>query len=381
MKPSDYRVLIRGAGELASGTAHHLYTQGFQNILMLERRYPKAVRRQVCFSEAILDGATKVQGVLGRYVRNVEEAEVANEAGAIAIAALDLDEVLHTWQPKIFIEAAMLRKNWGLKREIAPVVIALGPGYVARKDCDAVVETVRGPSVGAVLEDTGERLRDEPPAEIMGYGGERAVKAVRDGIFFTQLRIGGRVERGERIGTVVSVYGVEDFRQGVPVDASYPVTARIGGILRGLLRDGVPVKQGDRIADIDPRGSTEDLDHISDKARRVAEGVHEALLGLIAEMERRRPKSRKKKAGPKKKTKPGPARGTKAKAAAKTEKRAPAKKSSTKVQAKTKAPAKKKHSAKTKTSSKKATAKPKRKPASKSAAKAPARGARRSAKG
>jgi xanthine dehydrogenase accessory factor len=384
MKPSDYRVLIRGAGELASGTAHHLYTQGFQNILMLERRYPKAVRRQVCFSEAILDGATKVQGVLGRYVRNVEEAEVANEGGAIAIAALDLDEVLHSWQPKIFIEAAMLRKNWGLKREIAPVVIALGPGYVARKDCDAVVETVRGPSVGAILEDTGERLRDEPPAEIMGYGGERAVKAVRDGIFFTQLRIGGRVERGERIGTVVSVYGVEDFRQGVPVDASYPVTARIGGVLRGLLRDGVPVKQGDRIADIDPRGSTEDLDHISDKARRVAEGVHEALLGLIAEMERRRPKSRKKKAAApaKKKAKPGPARGTKAKTPAKKKAKSPAKtpRTKTKTKAQAKAPAKK-PSAKPKASAKKKTAKPKRKPAAKSAAKGPARGARRSAKG
>jgi len=381
MKPSDYRVLIRGAGELASGTAHHLYTQGFQNILMLERRYPKAVRRQVCFSEAILDGSTKVQGVLGRYVRNVDEAEMANEAGAIAIAALDLDEVLHAWQPKIFIEAAMLRKNWGLKREIAPVVIALGPGYVARKDCDAVVETVRGPSVGAVLEDTGERLSDEPPAEIMGYGGERAVKAVRDGIFFTQLRIGGRVERGERIGTVVSVYGVEDFRQGVPVDASYPVTARIGGVLRGLLRDGVPVKQGDRIADIDPRGNTEDLDHISDKARRIAEGVHEALLGLIAEMERRRPKSRKRKAAApaaKKKGKPGPSRGGKAKATTKTKTKTPAKKPS--AAAKSKAQGKR-PSAKSKASSKKATAKPKRKPAAKSSAKALARGARRSAKG
>ena len=353
MKPSDYRVLIRGAGELASGTAHHLYTQGFHNILMLERRYPKAVRRQVCFSEAILDGSTKVQGVLGRYVRNVDEAEAANEAGAIAIAALDLEEVLHSWQPKIFIEAAMLRKNWGLKREIAPVVIALGPGYVARKDCDAVVETVRGPQVGAVLEDTGDRLRDEPPAEIMGYGGERAVKAVRDGIFFTQLRIGGQVERGERIGTVVSVYGVEDFRQGVPVDASYPVTARISGVLRGLLRDGVPVKKGDRIADIDPRGNTEDLNNISDKSRRVAEGVHEALLGLIAEMERRRPKARKKSgpAGSKtvKKAKPGPTRGTKG-------------------------------SARKSSPPKKVKANPKPKAATKSAAKAPARGARRSTK-
>ncbi len=288
MKASEYRVLIRGAGELASATAHHLYTQGFTNILMLERRYPKAVRRQVCFSEAILDGTQTVQGVRGRFVRNVSETVVANQEGDIAVAALALEDVLPEWQPQIFIEAAMLRKNWGLRRGIAPVVIALGPGYVARKDCDAVVDTVRGPQVGAVLEDTGERLRDEPPAEIMGFAGERSVKAIRDGIFFTHNHIGTEVSQGERIGTVVSVYGVEDFRQGVPIDASYPVTARIAGVLRGLLRDGVPVKKGDRIADIDPRGRTEDLNHISDKAHRVAEGVHEALLGLLTEVAARR---------------------------------------------------------------------------------------------
>jgi xanthine dehydrogenase accessory factor len=284
MKASEYRVLIRGAGELASATAHHLYTQGFTNILMLERRYPKAVRRQVCFSEAILDGTQTVQGVRGRFVRDVAETVAANQQGDIAVAALALEDVLPGWQPQIFIEAAMLRKNWGLRRGIAPVVIALGPGYVARKDCDAVVDTVRGPQVGAVLEDTGERLRDEPPAEIMGFAGERSVKAIRDGIFFTHNRIGTEVSQGERIGTVVSVYGVEDFRQGVPIDASYPVTARIAGVLRGLLRDGVPVKKGDRIADIDPRGRTDDLNHISDKAHRVAEGVHEALLGLLTEV-------------------------------------------------------------------------------------------------
>jgi xanthine dehydrogenase accessory factor len=299
MKTTDYRVLIRGAGELASATAHQLYTRGYRNILMLERRYPKAVRRQVCFSEAILDGTQTVQGVRGRYVRNVDETITANQEGDIAVAALALEDVLPEWQPKIFIEAAMLRKNWGLRRGIAPVVIALGPGYVARKDCDAVIDTVRGPQVGAVLDDTGERLREQPPAQIMGYTGERSVKAIRDGIFFTHNQIGNEVTRGERIGNVVSVYGIEDFRQGVPVDASYPVTARIGGVIRGLLRDGVPVKKGDRIADIDPRGRTDDLDHLSDKARRVAEGVYEALIGLQQEIAGRRrggPKTKGKSA-------------------------------------------------------------------------------------
>jgi xanthine dehydrogenase accessory factor len=282
MEFGDYRVLIRGAGELASATAHHLYSQGFVRILMLDRRYPKAVRRLVCFSEAILQGEQQIQGVTARSVRDVDSVDEVHELNAIAVSVLNLEETLERWQPHIFIEAAMLRRNWGLSPELAPIVIALGPGYVAKKDCHAVVDTVRGPQVGAVFDDTGDQLDDEPPAEIMGYTEERVVKAIRDGIFFTQRRIGEEVERGERIGTVVSVYGVEDFRRGVPVDASYAVTARIGGVIRGLLRDGVPVKAGDRIADVDPRGVTDDLDHVSDKSHRVAEGVHEALLGLLA---------------------------------------------------------------------------------------------------
>jgi xanthine dehydrogenase accessory factor len=288
MNAGDYRLLIRGAGELASATAQHLFSQGFTRILMLERRYPKAIRRQVCFSEAILDGIQTIQGIRARFARNIEDVERIHDAGEVAVSVMGLDETVEKWHPDVFIEAAMLRRNWGLTPELAPVVIALGPGYVAKRDCHAVVETFRGPDVGAVFDDTGDELEDEPPAEIMGFAEERVLKAIRDGIFFTQKDIGDVVERGERVGTVVSVYGVEEFRKGVPVDASYAVTARIAGVIRGLLRDGVPVKAGDRIADIDPRGRTDDLDHISDKSRRVAEGVHEALLNLLTKVPKKR---------------------------------------------------------------------------------------------
>ena len=284
MNSGDLRVLIRGAGELASATAHHLYSQGFERILLLDRRFPKAVRRKVCFCEAVLDGTQTIQGVVGRFTRDIAAVEAAHTAGEIAIGIMDHEAVLDEWRPDIFIEAAMQRRNWGLTRDLAPIVIALGPGYIAHKDCDAVVDTVRGPQVGSILEDTGEHLANEPPAQIMGFSQERTLKALRDGIFFTQLSIGDMVDRGERIGTVVSVYGVDDYRRGVPVDASYSITARIGGVIRGLLRDGVPVKAGDRIGDVDPRGTTDDLDHVSDKSHRVAEGVHEALLSLVAEL-------------------------------------------------------------------------------------------------
>ena len=284
MNSGDLRVLIRGAGELASATAHHLYSQGFERILLLDRRFPKAVRRKVCFCEAVLDGTQTIQGVVGRFTPDIAAVEAAHTRGEVAIGIMDHEAVLDEWRPDIFIEAAMQRRNWGLTRDLAPIVIALGPGYIAHKDCDAVVDTVRGPQVGSILEDTGEHLANEPPAQIMGFSQERTLKALRDGIFFTQLAIGDMVDRGERIGTVVSVYGVDDYRRGVPVDASYSITARIGGVIRGLLRDGVPVKAGDRIGDVDPRGTTDDLDHVSDKSHRVAEGVHEALLSLVAEL-------------------------------------------------------------------------------------------------
>jgi len=286
MNPGDLRLLIRGAGELASATAHHLYSQGFERILLLDRRFPKAVRRRVCFCEAVLDGSQTIQGVVARFAPDLESVEAIHDAGEIAVGVMNHERVLKEWKPEVFIEAAMQRRNWGLTRDLAPIVIALGPGYVAHKDCDALVDTVRGPQVGNILEDTRELLANEPPAAIMGYSKERALKAVRDGIFFTQHAIGDVVERGERIGTVVSVYGVDDYRRGVPVDASYSVTARIGGVIRGLLRDGVPVKADDRIGDVDPRGTTEDLDHVSDKSHRVAEGVHEALLSLVSEMKK-----------------------------------------------------------------------------------------------
>lgn len=284
MNPGDLRVLIRGAGELASATAHHLYMQGFERILLLDRRFPKAVRRKVCFCEAVLDGTQTIQNVVCRFAPDLATVEAAHDEGEIAVGVMDHEFVLDEWKPDIFIEAAMQRRNWGLTRDLAPIVIALGPGYIAHKDCDALVDTVRGPQVGSILEDTGEHLANEPPAQIMGFSEERTLKALRDGIFFTQHSIGDMVEQGERIGTVVSVYGVDDYRRGVPVDASYSINARIGGVIRGLLRDGVPVKADDRIGDVDPRGTTDDLDHVSDKSHRVAEGVHEALMTLVADL-------------------------------------------------------------------------------------------------
>ena len=271
------RVLIRGAGELGSAVAVHLANQGFGRILMVERAFPKAVRRHVCFSEGVFNHGKTVDGATARFVMLLSEVDMVHAMGDLAITTQPLPEVLSAWPPDIFVDAAMLRSNWGLTKELAHLVIALGPGYESGKDCHAVVDTVRGPQLGRVLQG-GPSLAPEPPAEIMGFAQERVIKAQRPGIFRTNHDIGDRLEQGEKVGVVVLLLTREDLYRGVPVDSEYPVVARISGVVRGLLRDGVPVETGDKIGDIDPRGITEDLMHISDKAQRVAEGVLEAIV-------------------------------------------------------------------------------------------------------
>ncbi len=272
------RVLVRGAGELGSGVAAHLARQGFGRVLMVERAFPKAVRRNVCFSEAVFNHGKTVDGVTARFVMLLSEVDLVHELGDLAITTQPLPEVLAAWPPDIFVDAAMQRANWGLSRELAPLVIALGPGLpggqgLPRRGRDGARAAARpGAPAG------GQSLVPEPPAEIMGFTQERVIKAQRPGIFRTNHDIGNRIERGEKIGVVVLLLTREDLYRGVPVDSEYPVVARISGVVRGLLRDGVPVETGDKIGDVDPRGITDDLEHISDKAQRVAEGVLEAIV-------------------------------------------------------------------------------------------------------
>lgn len=253
-------VLIRGAGDIATGIALRLYRAGSQ-VVMTDLPKPTAIRRTVSFSQAILQGKTTVEGVTARCctVETVPDILAAGEIPVLADPKGLCKEVLH---PDVMVDAILAKKNLGTAITDAPVVIAVGPGFTAGVDCHAVVETMRGHYLGRVIWEGTAQPNTASPGLIDGYAGERVLRAPRDGIFRQILDIGMQVQPGDVAGYVESV----------------PMTCTIGGILRGILSDGTPVTAGMKAGDIDPRCAPEHCLCASDKALAVGGGVLEAIL-------------------------------------------------------------------------------------------------------
>ena len=280
MKKKDL-IVVRGAGDLATGTIHRLKKAGFR-LLVLEAEHPAAIRRQVALSEAVYAGSARVEDV--EAVRmDVDLAEKKNrkelleqemeriwkkdgvpvlvDPAGLSIAAL---------RPAGVVDAILAKKNLGTTKEMAPLVIALGPGFTAGEDVDVVIETKRGHNLGRVIRSGSAVPNTGIPGIIGGYGKERVMHAQAEGILRNAASIGDIVEARAVIAEIETENGT------VPVEASF------SGLLRGLIRDGYPVTKGFKIADIDPR--KEELQNcftISDKARCIAGSVLEVICGEL----------------------------------------------------------------------------------------------------
>jgi len=258
----DLVVLMRGAGEMASGVAHRLYRSNFK-ICMLEIPHPLAVRREVSFCEAIYDGEKEVEGVRAKLISKPKEIQSVWKKGKIPILVDPDGKVTRQFlKPDVLIDAIMAKKNKGTRITDALLVIGLGPGFTAGKDVHIVIETNRGQHLGKMILNGSAEPHTGIPGEIGGYTVERVIRTMKKGIFRPYKSIGDRVIKG----SVVAV--VEDF----------PIIAKISGVVRGLLREGIEVEKRMKVGDIDPRGKKELCFTISEKARAIGGGVLEAIL-------------------------------------------------------------------------------------------------------
>ncbi len=257
------RILIKGAGDLATGVAVRLKRAGF-DIVMTDLPHPTAVRRTVSFCEAILEGEMVVEGIRARRAESVEAAESIMADGDIAVIADPEARCKEFLKPFAVVDAILAKRNTGTGIQDAQVVVALGPGFTAGVDCHAVVETMRGHDLGRVITSGTAHPNTGIPGEIGGHTVERLLRAPADGLFQPLAAIGEVVKAG---AVVASVAGV-------------PLRALISGVVRGLLREGTPVHKGMKSGDIDPRCEIFHCFSVSDKARAIGGGVLEAILGL-----------------------------------------------------------------------------------------------------
>ena len=256
-------VVIRGAGDIATGVALRLWRAGIRAV-MTDLPKPTAIRRTAAFSEAIVHGEARVEDVTARRAETPAQALELLKAGVIPVLADPAGACISVLRPGAVVDAILAKKNLGTKITDAPVVIGVGPGFTAGEDCHAVVETMRGHYLGRALYEGSAQPNTGVPGLIGGFAGERVLRAPADGAFHQLLSIGAQVKLGDIAAEV----------DGVPM----PCT--LDGVLRGILPEGTPVHKGMKAGDIDPRCRIEHCYCASDKALAVGGGVLEAVLRL-----------------------------------------------------------------------------------------------------
>lgn len=257
-------VLIRGAGDLASGIALRLHHAKMQ-VVMTDLPKPTAIRRTVCFSQAILFGTMRVEDVTAEFAESPSCVSAILAKGHIPVLADPQAACIAALKPDVVVDAILAKKNLGTKLTDAPCVIGVGPGFTAKVDCHACIETMRGHTLGRVITEGMPIPNTNIPGLIGGFAGERVLRAPADGIFRQAGQIGDQVKQGQTVGYV----------------GDAPMLCQISGVLRGILADGTPVFQGMKAGDVDPRGEASYCKTVSDKALAIGGGVLEAILRFL----------------------------------------------------------------------------------------------------
>ena len=254
------KIVVRGGGDLATGVIQKFFRAGFP-VVILETSAPNAIRRSVALCEAVYDGFARVEDMNCRRVSNIDELEDCWQQGEIPLLIDPTGETIGQIRPSAVIDAILAKRNLGTHRGMAPITIALGPGFYAGEDVDVVIETMRGHDLGRLIFKGCAAPNTGIPGEIGGKSGQRVIHAPACGTVIHKKQIGDIVQRDEVL------FIIEE------TEARAPFT----GLLRGLIREGAAVPKGMKVADIDPRTDV-DWRTISDKARCLGGAALEAYF-------------------------------------------------------------------------------------------------------
>ena len=256
-------VLVWGGGDLASGIALRLYRAKIR-VLVVEIDQPLAVRRSVSFAQAVYDGQTSIEGVTGQLIAEPQQMVSSWEESSVPVIVDPELDLLDKFKPVVLVDARMRKKFYPLSLDLADLIIGLGPGFSAGENCHAAIETNRGHFLGRVLWEGSPQVDTGVPGKVQTYRKERVLHAPAGGVVETIVEIGDTVDTGAPILSV----GGQVIRSPFP------------GVVRGLIHDGLPVHEGMKVGDVDPRPDNFRCWFVSEKAMAIGGGVLEAILTL-----------------------------------------------------------------------------------------------------
>ncbi len=254
-------VVVRGIGDVGSAVAHHLFREGYA-VVLHDDPAPATTRRGMAFADAMFDGSAELDGVRAVRALGLDRLrKMLRDGGAIAVCPGDLDSLLAEAHVPILVDARM-RKHAApeVQRGLAEFTIALGPGLVAGRHADVVVDTSWDRLGGVITTGATLPLAGEP-RDIAGHGRNRYLYAPVAGVFRTKAGIGDAVRQGDVIAEI------DTTTLAVPLD----------GVLRGLTHDGVPVAIRTKVVEVDPRGRAGEVHGIGERPRKIADGVLTAI--------------------------------------------------------------------------------------------------------
>ena len=263
LQMNENLVVVRGGGDLATGTVYKLARCGF-DVVIFETAQPTVIRRTVSFAQAVFDGETAVEGLTAVKADSIDDCHRLFRENKVPVLIDPDGQSLEELQPEAVVDAIIAKRNICTAIDMAPIVIGLGPGFYAGRDVHAVIETNRGHHLGRVIYEGEAAPNTGVPGSIEGYSIERIVRAPSSGIITGIADIGDHVEKGQVIARI----------------EGRPVVAPLSGVLRGMIQTGIHVDEQMKIGDVDPRNDPEYCYTISEKSRAIGGGVLEAILYL-----------------------------------------------------------------------------------------------------
>ena len=256
-------VLVRGIGDIGSAVAHYLLRAGY-GVVIHDSPKPTTTRRGMAFADAAFDGRAVLDGVEAVRADDLDHIQEAlARRDVIPVHVGPLGPLLSMLGHGALVDARM-RKHEAPEVQIghADLTIGLGPSLVAGRHAHIVIET-SWDNLGAVITEGASLPLAGEPRAIAGHARDRYVYAPVDGVFRTNAQIGDVVRAGEPLAKI---------------DATV-LTAPLDGLLRGITHDDVPVTARTKIVEVDPRGRAGDVRGITERPRRIAEGVLSAIRG------------------------------------------------------------------------------------------------------